>query len=126
VRARRLAAPVSDLVVAANPGRPNRPTELLVETVTSGFVPILAHQPNRLINEREPLNLDWVVVNEYRDTVVYVVLSDVDTVGEPGFMLLGVSPGSCGGGAEKNVLNPGRWGEWNGLITAAIERSLTS
>jgi DNA polymerase (family 10) len=53
----------------------------------------------------ERLDLDWVSVKEYRDTVTYVVSTDAHTAGELDFMHLGVSQARRGWCAPDNIIN---------------------
>jgi DNA polymerase (family 10) len=95
-------------------------------------VDVLAHPTGRLLNQREPLDLDldavvaaaadasvaieinaqperldldWQAVREYRGTVEYVVSTDAHTTGELGFVHLGVSQARRGWCAASDVLN---------------------
>ncbi|MFB6160521.1 MAG: helix-hairpin-helix domain-containing protein [Haloferacaceae archaeon] len=106
-----------DLVVAGLHGRPSDPTDRLVRTLREDPVDVLAHPTNRLLNEREPLDLDvdavltaaadngvaveinaqparldldWRTVAAYRDTVEYVVSSDAHAAGELDYLEFGV------------------------------------
>jgi len=121
-----------DLVVGAMHSRPEAPTERLVEAVASSRVDVLAHPTNRLLGEREPLDLeldrvmeaaasegvaieinaqperldlDWASVKTYRDTVDYVVSTDAHTTGELELMHLGVSQARRGWCEAGGVLN---------------------
>lgn len=121
-----------DLVVAGLHNRLEDPTSRLVEALESGTVDVLAHPSNRLINEREPLDLDWTAVmetaaregvaveinaqparldldwarvKEYREDVGLVVSTDAHTAGELDFMHLGVSQAQRGWCAAGDVLN---------------------
>jgi len=95
-------------------------------------VDVLAHPTNRLINEREPfdldldavvaaaadagvaieinaqperLDLDWAAVKEYRHEVEYVVSTDAHTAGELDFLHLGVAQARRGWCEPGDVLN---------------------
>ncbi|WP_318570636.1 DNA polymerase/3'-5' exonuclease PolX [Salinigranum marinum] len=121
-----------DLIVAGMHSDPSDPTERVVTALQDFPVDIFAHPSNRLINEREPLDLDmetvmetaaeedvaieinaqperldldWASVKEYRDTVSYVVSTDAHTTGELDFMHLGVSQARRGWCEAGNVLN---------------------
>jgi DNA polymerase (family 10) len=121
-----------DLVVAGMHSDPSDPTERVVTALQDFPVDIFAHPSNRLINEREPLDLDmetvmetaaeedvaieinaqperldldWASVEEYRDTVWYVVSTDAHTTGELDFMHLGVAQARRGWCEAGNVLN---------------------
>jgi DNA polymerase (family 10) len=121
-----------DLVVAALHSRPNDPTEQFVRAVEEEPVDILAHPQNRLLNEREPLeldldrlieacvdndvaveinsqpsrlDLDWRNVKRYRDEVKYVVSTDAHTTGELDLAHLGVSQARRGWCEADDVLN---------------------
>lgn len=104
----------------------------MVRALEGSRVDVLAHPSTRLINEREPLDLDmdavmaaaaaghvaieinaqprrldldWLSVKEYRDTVRYVVSTDAHTTGELDFMHLGVSQARRGWCDAAAVLN---------------------
>jgi DNA polymerase (family 10) len=121
-----------DLIVAGMHSTPSDPTDRVIRTLQDYPVDIFAHPSNRLINEREPLDLDmdtvastaaaenvaieinaqperldldWVSVKEYRDTVTYVVSTDAHTAGELDFMHLGVSQARRGWCAPDNIIN---------------------
>ncbi len=121
-----------DLIVAGMHGTPSDPTALVVNAFTEFPIDIFAHPSNRLINEREPLDLDvdtvmetaaeenvaieinaqperldldWASVKEYRDTVQYVVSTDAHTTGELDFMHLGVAQARRGWCEATNALN---------------------
>ena len=124
---------ICDLVVAGIHSRPSDPTEQVIQALQEYPIDIFAHPTNRLINEREPLDLDmdavletaaaedvaieinaqperldldWRSVKEYRDTVTYTVSTDAHTAGELEFMHLGVSQarrGWCDAGAILNT-----------------------
>jgi DNA polymerase (family 10) len=95
-------------------------------------IDIFAHPTNRLINERDPLDLDmdtvmetaadervaieinaqpprldldWASIKTYRDTVTYVVSTDAHTTGELDFMHLGVSQARRGWCETVDILN---------------------
>lgn len=121
-----------DIVVAAMHSRPSNPTESLLRVFEDSPVDVFAHPSNRLLNEREPLqleldalmakaaderiaieinaqparlDLDWASVKEYRDTVEYVVSTDAHTTSELDFMHLGVSQARRGWCEAGDVLN---------------------
>ena len=121
-----------DLVVAALHSRPNDPTERFVQAVENEPVDVLAHPQNRLLNEREPLeldldrlvgacvdndvaveinsqpsrlDLDWRNIKRYRDEVKYVVSTDAHTTGELDLAHLGVSQARRGWCEADDVLN---------------------
>ena len=121
-----------DLVVGAMHGRPKNPTELFLEAMREYPIDIIAHPTNRLLNERDPLDLeldaimetaaeeqaaveinaqperldlDWRSVKEYRDDVMFVVSTDAHTTGELDLMHLGVSQARRGWCTAANVLN---------------------
>jgi DNA polymerase (family 10) len=121
-----------DLIVAGMHSDPSDPTERVVTALQDFPVDIFAHPSNRLINEREPLDLDmetvretaaeedvaieinaqperldldWASVKEYRDTVSYVVNTDAHTTGELDFMHLGVAQARRGWCEASHVLN---------------------
>ncbi|MGB9950884.1 helix-hairpin-helix domain-containing protein (plasmid) [Haloarcula marismortui] len=121
-----------ELVVAALHSRPNDPTRLIRETLEDSSVDILAHPSNRLLNQREPLeiawdsiietavdegvaieinaqparlDLDWELVQQYRDTVDFVISTDAHTTGELDHMHLGVSQARRGWCEASDVLN---------------------
>jgi DNA polymerase (family 10) len=121
-----------DLIVAGMHGAPSDPTELVVDAFRNAPVDVFAHPSNRLINEREPLDLemervmetaaeenvaieinaqperldlDWEAVEEYRETVEFVVSTDAHTTGELDFMHLGVSQARRGWCEAGDVLN---------------------
>jgi DNA polymerase (family 10) len=98
-----------DLVVAGLHERPDDPTDRVVTVLESAPVDVLAHPRGRLINEREPLDLDldrivetaaaehvaleingqperldldWESVKRYRDDAPFVVSSDAHGTGE--------------------------------------------
>jgi len=121
-----------DLVVGGMHGQLANPTETIVETLESAPMDIFAHPSNRLINEREPvelawdrvmavaadngvavevnaqperLDLEWSKVKKYRDSVAYVVSTDAHTADELGFMHFGVSQLRRGWCEPADVLN---------------------
>jgi len=121
-----------DLIVAGMHSDPADPTERVVTALQDFSVDIFAHPANRLINEREPLDLDmetvmqtaaeedaaieinaqperldldWASVKEYRETVSYVVSTDAHTAGELDFMHLGIAQARRGWCEASNVLN---------------------
>ena len=121
-----------DLIVAGMHSDPSDPTERVVTALRDFPIDIFAHPSNRLINEREPLDLDmetvmetaaeedvaveinaqperldldWASVKEYRDTVSYVVSTDAHTTGELDFMHLGVAQARRGWCEAGNVLD---------------------
>lgn len=121
-----------DIVVAALHGRPETPTDWIVRALDEFPVDILAHPTNRLINERDPLDIDleavmqvasdndvaveinaqpqrldleWQSVKEYREDVPFVVSTDAHTAGELGLMHLGVAQARRGWCEAGNILN---------------------
>lgn len=121
-----------DLVVAAMHRRLSNPTETIRSAFEDSSVDIFAHPTNRLINEREPLeldldrlvataadervaievnsqparfDLDWASIKEYRDAVEYVVSTDAHTTGELDLLHLGVSQARRGWCEAGDVLN---------------------
>ncbi|WP_435348878.1 helix-hairpin-helix domain-containing protein [Haloarchaeobius sp. HRN-SO-5] len=121
-----------DVVVAGMHSRPSDPTGQVVRALREFPVDVFAHPTNRLINEREPLDLDldsvmavaaeehvaieinaqperldldWQAVKEYRDSVQYVVSTDAHTTGELDFVHLGVSQARRGWCEADDVLN---------------------
>jgi DNA polymerase (family 10) len=121
-----------DLVVAGIHDRLSDPTEHVIQALQESPVDIFAHPTNRLINEREPLDLDmdtvaetaaaenvaleinaqperldldWRAIKDHRDTVAYVVSTDAHTTGELEFMHLGVSQARRGWCTEDAILN---------------------
>ncbi len=121
-----------DAVVAGLHTRPDTPTEWMVDALRSYPVDVLAHPTNRLIAEREPLDLDlsavmtaaadedvaveinaqperldldWALVKEYRDTVSFVVDTDAHTTGQFDYLHLGVAQARRGWCESADVLN---------------------
>jgi DNA polymerase (family 10) len=121
-----------DLIVAGLHTTPSDSTERIVDALADSPIDILAHPSNRLLNEREPLDLDtatvmetaadedvaieinaqpkrldldWASVKEHRDTVSYVVSTDAHTAGELDFMHLGVAQARRGWCEGSDVLN---------------------
>ena len=121
-----------DLVVAGMHGGLDDATDLVVDALETYPVDVLAHPTNRLINEREPLDLDldrvveaaaaervaieinaqparldldWRAVKEFRDAVGYVVSTDAHTAGELDHLHLGVSQARRGWCEAGDVLN---------------------
>jgi DNA polymerase (family 10) len=121
-----------DLIVAGMHSTPSDPTERIVSALSDSPIDILAHPSNRLINEREPmeldteaileaaadenaaieinaqpkrLDLDWASVRECRGTAPYVISTDAHTTGELDFMHLGVAQARRGWCEASNVLN---------------------
>ncbi|MEF8831489.1 MAG: helix-hairpin-helix domain-containing protein [Halobacteriales archaeon] len=121
-----------DLVVAGLHGRLDDPTDRLVAAMESGVLDVLAHPSNRLINEREPLDLDWDAVmataasegvaveinaqpkrldldwarvREYRGDVSLVVSTDAHGTPELDYLHLGVSQAQRGWCEPGDVLN---------------------
>jgi len=127
-----------DVVVAGLHGRPSDPTEQVVRALRDDPVDVLAHPTNRLIQERDPLDLnlaavataaaaenvaieinaqperldlDWQDVKEHRETVSYVVSTDAHTTGELDNMDLGVAQARRGWCEPATVLNTLAQGE---------------
>jgi len=121
-----------DVVVAGMHSDPSDPTQRVVEAFEDWPIDVFAHPTNRLINERAPLDLDvervmetaaaenvaieinaqperldlaWEAVEEYRETVQYVVSTDAHTAGELDFMHLGVAQARRGWCEADDVLN---------------------
>ncbi|MEF8799593.1 MAG: helix-hairpin-helix domain-containing protein [Halolamina sp.] len=121
-----------DLVVAGVHGQPSNPTDHVVQALRDSPIDILAHPTNRLINERDPLDLDmdavveaaaeenvaieinaqperldleWQTVKDHRETVQYVVSTDAHTTGELDFLHLGVSQARRGWCEVDDILN---------------------
>lgn len=121
-----------DMVVVAMHDRLDNPTDRLVAVIESQPVNIVAHPLNRLINKREPTDLDmdrvvdaavsndvaleinaqperldlpWDLVKQYRDEVRFVVSTDAHTTGELGYMRLGVAQARRGWLEPQHVLN---------------------
>jgi len=121
-----------DLVVAGMHSQPDEPTERVLRAIEDFPVDVLAHPSNRLLNERDPLDLDmdavmaaaadagvaveinaqperldldWQYVKEYRASVSYVVSTDAHTAGELDFMHLGVAQARRGWCEAAEVLN---------------------
>ncbi len=121
-----------DMVVAGMHTTLSNPTDVLLDTFESGRVDIFAHPTNRLINEREPvdlqfdaitekaakegialeinaqperLDLDWSLVKEYRDTVTYAVATDAHTGGDYDFLDLGISQARRGWCEVDDIIN---------------------
>lgn len=121
-----------DLVVVALHDRVDDPTERLLKVFEDYPVDILAHPSNRIINEREPLDLDydslmeaagesgvaieinsqpgrldldWRNTKEYRGGVEYVVSTDAHTTEEMDYMHLGVSQARRGWCEPSDILN---------------------
>lgn len=121
-----------DVIVGAMHNRPENPTDLFLEAMREYPIDIIAHPTNRLLNERDALDLDldsimetaaeeqvaveinaqpkrldldWRSVKEYRDDVTFVVSTDAHTAGELDLMHLGVSQARRGWCTAENVLN---------------------
>jgi len=121
-----------NLIVAGMHSTPSDPTGRIVDALVEFPIDIFAHPSNRLINEREPLDIDteivmetaaeedvaieinaqpqrldfdWTLVKEYREIVQYVVSTDAHTTGELDFMHLGVAQARRGWCEPSNVLN---------------------
>ena len=121
-----------DLVVAGLHGSPDDPTDEVCRVLEEYPVDVLAHPTNRLLNQREPLDLDvgsvveaaagndvaleinaqperldldWQYVKEYREEIPFVVSTDAHTTGELDFLHLGVSQARRGWCEAGNVLN---------------------
>ncbi|MFA9517402.1 DNA polymerase/3'-5' exonuclease PolX [Halopenitus sp. H-Gu1] len=121
-----------DLVVAGIHSQPSDPTDHVVRALREFPIDILAHPTNRLINERDPLDLemgtvvetaaaenvaieinaqperldlDWQAVKDYRETVSYVISTDAHTTGELEFMHLGVAQARRGWCETGDILN---------------------
>lgn len=121
-----------NIIVAALHNRIENPTESIVSALRSYPVDILAHPTNRMINKREPielnlekivevaaeenvaleinsqpsrLDLDWRNVKEYRHDVKFVVSTDAHTAGEMDYIHLGVAQARRGWCEKENILN---------------------
>ncbi|MFB6092619.1 MAG: helix-hairpin-helix domain-containing protein [Haloquadratum sp.] len=121
-----------ELIVAGMHSDPSNPTERVVTALQEWPIDVFAHPSNRLLNEREPLDLemetvietaakegvaieinahperldlDWASVKEYRDQVQYVVSTDAHTTGELDFLHLGVAQARRGWCETGDVLN---------------------
>ncbi|MFB6104942.1 MAG: helix-hairpin-helix domain-containing protein [Halobacteriaceae archaeon] len=121
-----------DLVVAGMHSTPEDATERILDAFENDPIDIFAHPTNRLINERDPLeldmaavmdaaaehqiaieinaqparlDLDWHHVKDFRDTVSYVVSTDAHTTGELGYMHLGVAQARRGWCEPTTILN---------------------
>ncbi len=132
-----------DLVVAGMHGRLSSPTEHILNALEEYSIDIFAHPTNRLINEREPLDLDmdsiirkassndiaveinaqpkrldldWKMVKRYRDQVGYVVSTDAHSTAELDYMHLGVSQARRGWCEDGNILNTGSLSEFKSNI----------
>ncbi|MFB6146037.1 MAG: DNA polymerase/3'-5' exonuclease PolX [Candidatus Nanohaloarchaea archaeon] len=121
-----------DLVVISLHNKIEAPTEKIISVMEKYPVDILAHPQNRMINEREPLDLemdkivdtakkqrvaieinsqpsrldlDWSNVKEYREEVMYVISTDAHGPSEMDYMHLGVSQARRGWCESSNILN---------------------
>ncbi|WP_135823803.1 DNA polymerase/3'-5' exonuclease PolX [Halorussus ruber] len=121
-----------DMVVGAMHSTPSNPTEVIQQAFVDHPIDIFAHPLNRLIHEREPLDLgleavvetaaeegialeinaqperldlDWQHVKEYRDDATYVVSTDAHTTAGLDFMHLGVAQARRGWCTADDVLN---------------------
>lgn len=121
-----------DIVVAALHSRIREPTSVVREAFEEAPIDIFAHPTNRLINEREPieleldavaenaaandiaieinaqpsrLDLDWSLVKKYREMIDFVISTDAHTRGELGFMHLGIAQARRGWCEASDVLN---------------------
>lgn len=121
-----------DLVVAGMHSTPDDATERILDAFENDPIDIFAHPTNRLINERDPLDLDmgaimdaaadhqiaieinaqparldldWHHVKDFRDTVELVVNTDAHTTGELGYMHLGVAQARRGWCEPADVIN---------------------
>jgi DNA polymerase (family 10) len=121
-----------DLVVAGMHTDPADPTDRIVEAFEEWPVDVFAHPTNRLLNEREPLDLDvervmtaaaernvaveinaqparldldWATVAEYRDVVEFVVSTDAHAAGELDYRHLGVAQARRGWCTAADVAN---------------------
>lgn len=121
-----------DLVVVALHDRVSDPTDRLITAIEDYPVDILAHPQNRILNERDPLDLnldavtraaaanhvaveinaqpdrldlDWSAVKDYRDTVKYVVSTDAHVTDALEYMHLGVSQARRGWCEPRHILN---------------------
>lgn len=121
-----------DLVVAGMHGRVSDATERILRAIENDPIDILAHPTNRLINEREPLDidlsavadvaveenialeingqpsrldLDWQYVKEFRNDVAFVTSTDAHGPPALDLMHLAVSVARRGWCEAENVLN---------------------
>ncbi|MFB6159180.1 MAG: DNA polymerase/3'-5' exonuclease PolX [Candidatus Nanohalobium sp.] len=121
-----------DLVVIAMHNRLENPTEQVVKAMEKHPVDILAHPLNRMINKREPVDLDmdritekaaennialeinsqpsrldlpWDLVKEHRKKVKFVVSTDAHTTGELDYLHLGTSQARKGWLKKEDILN---------------------
>ncbi|MFB6217084.1 MAG: hypothetical protein ABEJ72_08990, partial [Candidatus Aenigmatarchaeota archaeon] len=138
-----------DIVVVALHDRLENPTEKIISVFENYPVDILAHPTNRMINEREPmdldmdkimekasekriaieinsqpsrLDLDWRDVKEYRDRVRYVISTDAHSTSEMDYMHLGVSQARRGWCEKNNILNTRRAGKLLEYFSAGEQR----
>ncbi len=121
-----------DHVVVSMHNLLENPTERIIEVFENYPVDIFAHPLNRMINKREPqdidmdrvvksasennvaleinsqplrLDLPWNLVKKYRGDVKFVVSTDAHTTGEMDFMHLGVAQARRGWLEKDEVLN---------------------
>lgn len=121
-----------DIAVVSLHNRVSNPTDHVCTVLEEYPVDIFAHPQNRIINEREPieldferimpvaaandviieinaqperLDLDWRAVKEYRDTVKYAVSTDAHVTSSMEYMHLGVAQARRGWCEPANVLN---------------------
>lgn len=123
---------ILDIIVVSMHNRLENPTQRVVDVFENFDVDIFAHPLNRMINRREPQDLDmdrivkaaaenevaieinsqpsrldlpWNLVKEYRNKVKFVISTDAHTTGEMDFMHLGVAQARRGWLEKNNVLN---------------------
>jgi DNA polymerase (family 10) len=123
---------ILDIILVSMHNRLENPTQRVVDVFENFDVDIFAHPLNRMINRREPQDLDmdrivkaaaenevaieinsqpsrldlpWNLVKEYRNKVKFVISTDAHTTGEMDFMHLGVAQARRGWLEKNNVLN---------------------
>lgn len=121
-----------DMLVVSMHNRVENPTERIVDAFENHPVDVFAHPLNRMLNRREPLDLDmekivssatennvaleinsqparldlpWNLVKKYRGDVKFVISTDAHTTGEMDYMHLGVSQARRGWLEKQDVLN---------------------
>lgn len=132
-----------DITLCSLHNRLSNPTEQVCEVLETYPVDIFAHPQNRIINERQPieldfeaimpvaaandvvieinaqperLDLDWQFVKEYRDTVQYVISTDAHVTSSMEYMHLGVSQARRGWCEPANILNTRSLADIRGII----------
>lgn len=121
-----------DFLVGALHDTPNNPTEWVLEAFDTYPIDIFAHPLNRLLTERDPvdvdldalvekaaaeqiafeinaqperLDLDWHSVKQYRGEIPFVVSTDAHSTAELDFLDLGVAQARRGWCEPDHVLN---------------------